>query len=573
MILKEHLLSIRFLSPSFIRASLLIAIHLIQYYIESLWHKYCPVFARPVVKIDAGKLRGLSQRLSNGKPYHFFKGIPYAEPPVGELRFKPPVALERFGEPILDCSVHRSWCMQLTFPMNIVIGSEDGLFLNVYTPELPGDQVESMKRLPVMIYVHGGAFQEGAGDSFVYNPLPLLEEGVVVVTLNYRLGPLGFLCLPEAGIYGNMGLKDQRMAFRWVQQNISNFGGDPNNVTVFGASAGSTSVQMHYQSEQSRQYFHRVIGQSISGFTHPYFQVQSEEKAKKLAKLLGCKESSTQDCYETLMKASARRIVRLQNFVHNEAEKSQPYKFYFRPVVEVKHALDAIITDRPEDIVKRYDTMTMPIMTGGNTAEGSLTAFMLRGRMKEFDRHPERLISLLLDDAEIPDRVGLGKLIKQFYFGRRKIDKSSIQQLCDLSTDADFLIHQAVTAEWIARNQPRVKHYYYLFSFSGSSYFLPAISENSDEMKIKKSFIKLFSNFAKYDDPTAQGFEHSQLKWQPVKSCDQRSDGFDMDCLLIDKNLKMVRNLNRERVELWRGLFKKYKNGYLYEQGKSQLNC
>lgn len=252
MILKEHLLSIRFLSPSFIRASVLIGIHLIQYYIESLWHKYCPVFARPVVKINAGKLRGLSQRLSNGKPYHFFKGIPYAEPPVGELRFKPPVALEQFGEPMLDCSVHRSWCLQLTFPMNIVMGSEDGLFLNVYTPELPGDQVESMKRLPVMIYVHGGAFQEGAGDSFVYNPLPLLEEGVVVVTLNYRLGPLGFLCLPEAGIYGNMGLKDQRMAFRWVQHNISQFGGDPNNVTIFGASAGSTSVQMHYQSEQSR---------------------------------------------------------------------------------------------------------------------------------------------------------------------------------------------------------------------------------------------------------------------------------------------------------------------------------
>lgn len=297
LILREHLASVRFLSPSLLWTAALIAFRLIQYTLESYWHKYGPWFVRPEVQISNGKLRGLTQRFPNGHRYHFFKGIPYAQPPVGELRFKPPVALEKRFESTLDCSVHRSACLQLMYPFNTLLGAEDGLFLNVYTTKLPSECGLQNHLLPVMVYLHGGAWQDGSGTAFLYNPLTLLEQDVLVVTVNYRVGPLGFLCLPEAGIYGNMGLKDQRMAFRWVHQNIAHFGGDPGNVTIFGESAGSNAAQIHYQSAESRQYFHRVIGQSISGFTHPFFQNDPTEKAKKLARLLGCKGSLPQDYY------------------------------------------------------------------------------------------------------------------------------------------------------------------------------------------------------------------------------------------------------------------------------------
>lgn len=103
-----------------------------------------------------------------------------------------------------------------------------------------------------MVWIHGGGFVSGSAQSTMYNPKHLVQEGVIVVTVNYRLGPLGFLCLPSAGIYGNMGLKDQRMAFRWVSENIATFGGDAKNVTIFGQSAGGASVHLHYLSEKSR---------------------------------------------------------------------------------------------------------------------------------------------------------------------------------------------------------------------------------------------------------------------------------------------------------------------------------
>lgn len=110
-----------------------------------------------------------------------------------------------------------------------------------------------------MVWIHGGGFVSGSAQSTMYNPKHLVQEGVIVVTVNYRLGPLGFLCLPSVGIYGNMGLKDQRMAFRWVSENIATFGGNPKNVTIFGQSAGGASVHLHYLSEKSRKYFHKVI--------------------------------------------------------------------------------------------------------------------------------------------------------------------------------------------------------------------------------------------------------------------------------------------------------------------------
>ena len=174
-----------------------------------------------------------------------FLGIPYAKPPVGELRFQPPQPAARWhGD--LDATEFGPSCMQNPGALSASGElSEDCLTLNVYSPEDP-----QRGSLPVMVFIHGGAFV--AGGSNQYDGWRLAEEyGAVVVTLNYRLGALGFLSHPELdqemGVpqSGNMALKDQQLALQWVQQNIAGFGGNPNQVTLFGESAGSMSTCVH----------------------------------------------------------------------------------------------------------------------------------------------------------------------------------------------------------------------------------------------------------------------------------------------------------------------------------------
>lgn len=165
---------------------------------------------------------------------------------------QPPQHLEKLPSGIFNCSQDGPGCFTVDNYLPNDRMSESCLNLNVYTPALPDHSGKPNSKLPVMVWIHGGGFVGGSAQSSMYNPKYLVQEEVVVVTVNYRLGPLGFLCLPSVGIYGNMGLKDQRMAFRWVRENISCFGGDPNNVTIFGQSAGAASVHLHYLSEPSR---------------------------------------------------------------------------------------------------------------------------------------------------------------------------------------------------------------------------------------------------------------------------------------------------------------------------------
>jgi para-nitrobenzyl esterase len=178
-----------------------------------------------------------------------YRGIPYAKPPVGALRFAPPEPAPGWTEE-RDARKFGAVCPGIID--GEVDGSEDCLYLNVYTPRTP-----SSVRLPVMVWIHGGGFGAGAGSD--YDGRLLSEKGpVVVVTVNYRLGPFGYLNLPELDAArpgvpsGNDGIRDQRLALAWVQKNAAAFGGDPDNVTVFGESAGSLSTCMHLTSPGSR---------------------------------------------------------------------------------------------------------------------------------------------------------------------------------------------------------------------------------------------------------------------------------------------------------------------------------
>lgn len=184
---------------------------------------------------STGQLQGI--QLSTGvlQPNYFaFKGIPYAEPPVGALRFRNPVP-HRGWSGVRDAENHREHCPSSGWFGQDVGGVEDCLFLNVYTPSLTGNRA-------VMVWIHGGSFTGGSGDSFIYGPEFFVNDGVVLVTLNYRLGALGFLGTGDGAAQGNYGMKDMVEALRWVRQNIAAFGGNPNAVTVFGESAGGVAV-------------------------------------------------------------------------------------------------------------------------------------------------------------------------------------------------------------------------------------------------------------------------------------------------------------------------------------------
>jgi para-nitrobenzyl esterase len=210
----------------------------------------------PVVRTSDGAVRGLA----NGAVDEFL-GIPYAAPPVGALRWRPPQPAARwFG--VRDATQFGPHCPQLASPFGQASTSENCLFLNAVTPSWRPPR----RRTPVMVWIHGGALVTGESDDYL--PTKLVQDGVTVVTINYRLGALGFLAHPALadakGQSGDYGLMDQQAALRWVQRNIAGFGGDPRNVTVFGESAGGLSTLSQLASPQARGLFEKAIVESGS---------------------------------------------------------------------------------------------------------------------------------------------------------------------------------------------------------------------------------------------------------------------------------------------------------------------
>ncbi len=235
---------------------------------------------RPLAWTDRGPVLGVDT--SSG---HEFLGVPYAAPPVGDLRWRPPQPSAPWFGP-LDASQFGDHCPQNGTPFGVASSTEDCLFLNVYTP------ADGFGPHPVMVYIHGGAFETGESDD--YGPSKLVGQGVVVVTINYRLGSFGFLATstlaaesPE-GTSGNYGLEDQQEALRWVHRNIAAFGGDPGNVTIFGESAGGLSIHAHLASPRSNGLFQRAIAESGSyALTQPTLAT-AETAGAAFAAAVGC---------------------------------------------------------------------------------------------------------------------------------------------------------------------------------------------------------------------------------------------------------------------------------------------
>jgi para-nitrobenzyl esterase len=304
------------------------------------------------VKLEAGSISGVA---GSNPAVRVYKGIPFAAPPIGDLRWKAPKAAPSWTG-VKKADAYGTSCMQVPYPENSPYASEnsakigeDCLYLNVWT----GAKSAKEKR-PVMVWIHGGALTRGSGSTPNYDGEHLAEKGVIVVTVNYRLGAFGFFSHPELtkesdrNASGNYGFLDQVAALEWVQHNIAAFGGDPKRVTIFGESAGSWSVNVLVASPLTKGLFARAIGESGAQFEALPALTEAEASGVRAAKAAGAESISA------LRAKSAADIMKMQ--------------VASRPVVDGYFL--------PKDVKSIYaegKQNDVPLLIGSNNDEG--TAF------------------------------------------------------------------------------------------------------------------------------------------------------------------------------------------------------
>jgi para-nitrobenzyl esterase len=310
-----------------------------------------------VVTVAGGRVRGVWR----GDMWSF-SGIPYARSPEGELRWRPPQPPDPWAEvrdassfgPISPQPMAVAGVTSPSDPDNSEPQSEDCLSLNVWTPELPAHPtVEPGRGRPVMVWIHGGGFTTGSGSVFLYRGGDLVRNGdAVVVTINYRLGALGFLghwnVMDDDGHIGNWGLFDQMAALHWVKEHIAQFGGDPGNVTIFGESAGGFSVSALMGAPSARGLFRRAIVQS--GGVHVHSVEEAERAAGRLANVLGIAAIDR----EVLLQVPAAELVAATTEVAKHRPDAGLIPLPFLPVVDGAllplHPLQAMIQGSAADV-------------------------------------------------------------------------------------------------------------------------------------------------------------------------------------------------------------------------------
>lgn len=319
------------------------------------------------VKVEQGKLRGIPC----GWPgVTVFYGIPYAAPPVGELRWRPPKPAMAW-EGVRDCARGSARCWQLGvgkgsfyekefYPVEEEM-SEDCLYLNVWTPARAEEE-----KLPVIFWVHGGAFLSGYGHSAHFDGEHFARQGVILVTINYRLNIFGWMVHPELseesgiGTSGNYGLLDQIAALRWVRRNITAFGGDPENITLAGQSAGACCVQALICSPLTRGMYARAIMQSGGGASpFPDMEFPSLKKAEEMTALRSLSVSSIEEARKLTGEELLRRW-----------ERTMPDPSIRRGPVVDGYVLKKSMADSCMD----GDTPQMPCLIGYTGREGLVFA-------------------------------------------------------------------------------------------------------------------------------------------------------------------------------------------------------
>ena len=460
----------------------------------------CSIIARRdslVINTSKGRIRGVRYHLPHLGPniaVDAFMGIPYAKAPVGHLRFKHPQPADPWTS-IYNATTLPNACYQIPddffgdfqgstmWNPNTRV-SEDCLFINVWVPRLSGHKT---RKSAVMIWIYGGSFFSGSTTLNVYDGKILAgRNNVIVVSIGYRLGALGFFALGHPNAPGNAGLFDQLMGLEWVQQNIRFFGGDPNNVTLFGESAGSVSVSLHLLSPLSRTNFQRAIMQSGTA-NMPWGTVSMEEGRRRSLLMahqhLECPES---DDIEIVIECM--RKISPQNLADGQWVSRGIMQFPFLPVID-----GSFLVETPANSLRRGSFKKCPILLGSNLNEATFflayeLADMLKLNQTQMTREQfiQSINNLFYFYPQFPQGInpfGLDAILYQYSNWLDPDDKyANIAALDAAVSDCHFICEVNEFALAYANAGEHVYTYYFTERFSANPWPLWAGVLHGDEI-------------------------------------------------------------------------------------------
>lgn len=430
----------------------------------------------PTAKVKQGSILGKYEKSTKGRIYAAYKGIPYAKAPIGENRFKEPSEPQPW-KGTWNATNFGGICMQFAevyLPGHDRIqGNEDCLYVNVYTPQI--NSQSSSEPMDVIIFIHGGGFMWGSGNH--YSAKNLMDRDVVYATFNYRLNIFGFLSTEDEHLPGNLGLKDQNAALRWIKNNIAAFGGNPNSITITGLSAGGASVHYHYLSPMSKGLFTRGISFSGTALCSWTQAEAAREKAQRLASQVGCPTKPNKALVECLKYRPALQLVEqidsFQIWMYN------PFNV-FGPVVE-KGSKNPFIDEKPIDIVRQGKAQDLPWITGVVTEEGlyPFADFMANETLvEEFNLRYLELAPYVFDfnyTVERDQHQIVAQKIKEYYVGKKPFSRNTFKEMIKMISDRIFVVDIERTARLhSAVNSAPV--YFHEFGYRGEHSFGDIVS-------------------------------------------------------------------------------------------------
>ncbi|XP_031767185.2 juvenile hormone esterase-like [Galleria mellonella] len=445
-----------------------------------------------------------------------------------------------------------------------IVGQEDCLYLNIYSPDTSNDLPQNNDLLPVMVFIHGGGWMCGDSSPQMYGPEYLLDRDVILVTINYRLGPLGFLSTLDEHCPGNNGLKDQQEALRFIQKTITSFGGDKQSVTIFGESAGGASAHFHMLSETSAGLFHKAISESGTALV-PWAEAAPGEalrNAFRLAKMLDCPQAPSKEMIKCLRTKDSYQIINTEfNFYVWDYEPMTPFKAVIEPDLP-----GAFLTRNPRKISK---ISAVPWMTGLTKDEGCLKAGWIttnKTRFEEFmsgidtiapvtfyyENSPNvNLITKLVQEKYLLEKdteaikSGIIKMYTDSYFGYPAVE--AIELTFNYTKSPVFLYHLVYKA---------VNSFSQIFGYGDEDqgvchaddlmYLFPihflAKEPSTDDIEMSKLIVTMWTNFATSGDPNKP--VQIPYKWKPASS------GSKMEYLEISSKPKMKEDF-ASRSRFW----------------------